>query len=149
MAFIILFKANWFTPVTKYYWSSSVSCVVRRESSVNKFISLTSSLMKTTIKANCYQLYNQSVILEEFKLWNLWLNTLGPHERGQLRKKATFSNKRLTRLNGNLSTIAHTQTCRGVSYLHLMKFHSGIKILNIGIKMTSLLKIFPNGLWNL
>lgn len=35
--------------------------------------------------------------------------------------------KRPLVLNGQLSTIAHTGNCHGVSYMHLMKFHSGVE----------------------
>lgn len=37
-------------------------------------------------------------------------------------------NKRPTGLNGHfLNTIAHTQTCGGISCMHLSKIHSGVK----------------------
>lgn len=29
--------------------------------------------------------------------------------------------------SGHLNTIAPTQPCRGISYMYLIKFHSGIK----------------------
>ena len=37
-----------------------------------------------------------------------------------------LTNKRPIGLNGHLSTIAHTQNCRGVSYMHLINFHSEV-----------------------
>lgn len=43
--------------------------------------------------------------------------------------KYSFLNRRPINLNGQLSTIAYTQTCQGVSYLHFIKFHSGFEKL--------------------
>lgn len=40
-----------------------------------------------------------------------------------------FLNKTPIGLNSHLITIAHTQTCRGVSCMHLVKFHSGVEQL--------------------
>lgn len=36
------------------------------------------------------------------------------------------NNKRPIGLNGHMSTIAHTHTCRGVSYMHLIMFYSWV-----------------------
>lgn len=54
-----------------------------------------------------------------------------------------LNDKWLTGLNGHLSIIAHAQTCRGVSNMRYIKFHSGEeKLQNIVMMTPSYLKSF-------